>query len=946
MPDGQGEGLLDLEKELTCPICTDVLYQPLTVLDCLHTCCGSCLREWFAWQASKATTSSPYTCPSCRAAVRGTRPNATVTTLLEHLIRVHPEKSKSQEDKDEIAKTYKPGDNVTPPVDVETESEDSDDERELEQARYLSLRDVDPERTRRRAERSAHNTRARRRHEEAIRTAAHPPADLARVQQPSRTTAQRRQVEHQSSLRSLLSASDIDDEDIREDIMRQIAHDGLLDGVDLSNMTPAQEEEVIERIAQALQRRQGQNSSRSSSTRRTDQSPRPASGHRRHGDRPRSRSAQRNAERSHHDRPPLSRPHLLGVAAENDRRQRNRSSSGGSHRSQRSTATNDTPPRSTTQAASRSTTDLSSTSGSDTRERRRRASHSSRTNTDPEGQTLQVRTRRERASSREHSALSTTPLTADPPRRSQSPQRSLDQSSPRMAPTSSPAQGNEAALNPPPTRHLRHTSASDPTSSQTEVSTTAHHRPPRSSTILAPPRPPPAISCSRCQKHDIQFSLHYNCTKCDSGAFNICLSCYRAGRGCRYWFGFGYAASIRFHRSEWPANAELPHVLTARRYKDSRNGSSQLENGHSQDPAIPSNLETGLFCDSCFSNSNACYWHCETCLDGAWGYCQTCASRGHHCTHPLEAMALKSLLCLDTESPHPPSPPAATPPAETSANFSHISTTIKLSTTTSPSPGPISAMNEIVRIPSLLRLRTKYLPHIPNPEAYAPLLLPCECDICHRPIPSSAPRYHCFTCSEGDYDICSSCYNSLSSTGKITHADGPKGWRRCLKGHRMVVIGFEERERGLRRVILRDLVGGWALKDEHNPAKAAANARDAADKAREAWRWRESDGREGSVPFAHATEGVINVQTSPLLASTAVPAQGLGLTALPPDGGVGLRVQALWSYFPAEGVEDELAFPKNAEVREAEDINGDWFWGVYAGRRGLFPGNYGRVVGY
>jgi hypothetical protein len=65
----------------------------------------------------------------------------------------------------------------------------------------------------------------------------------------------------------------------------------------------------------------------------------------------------------------------------------------------------------------------------------------------------------------------------------------------------------------------------------------------------------------------------------------------------------------------------------------------------------------------------------------------------------------------------------------------------------------------------------------------------------------------------------------------------------------------------------------------------------------------------------------------------------------PPDGGVGLRVKANWAYFPAEGVEDELGFPKLAEIREAEDINGDWFWGVYAGKKGLFPGNYGHVVG-
>ena len=46
-------GLLNLEKELVCFICTEVLYQPLTLIDCLHTFCGSCLKEWFSHQYRK-----------------------------------------------------------------------------------------------------------------------------------------------------------------------------------------------------------------------------------------------------------------------------------------------------------------------------------------------------------------------------------------------------------------------------------------------------------------------------------------------------------------------------------------------------------------------------------------------------------------------------------------------------------------------------------------------------------------------------------------------------------------------------------------------------------------------------------------------------------------------------------------------------------------------------
>ncbi|PNS19449.1 Class E vacuolar protein-sorting machinery protein hse1 [Sphaceloma murrayae] len=377
-------------------------------------------------------------------------------------------------------------------------------------------------------------------------------------------------------------------------------------------------------------------------------------------------------------------------------------------------------------------------------------------------------------------------------------------------------------------------------------------------------------------------------------------------------------------------------------------------------------------------------------------------------------MALKSLLCLDTESPHPPSPPAvnsSSPPPMTASNFSHISTTIKINPPSNATASPplhsesaalnasSAGINEIVRVPSILRMRTKLLPHVPNPEAFAPLLLPCDCDICHRAIPSSSPRYHCYQCSGGDYDVCLACYSTLASTHRIAPENGAGGWRRCPKGHRMVVIGFEERERGLRRVVLRDLVGGWALKEDDvagplASASALASSRSSGGgggssstdhvvaRERAGWRWREQDGREQLAPFRHGDLVVINVQAHPAFrsqesqheqsqgqgqnqsqnqgqdkgqgqAQAQTQPQDQGVTKgsgpalmLPPDGGVGLKVQALWSYFPAEGVGDELAFPKGSEIREVEDINGDWYWGVFAGRKGLFPGNHGRVIGY
>lgn len=180
-------------------------------------------------------------------------------------------------------------------------------------------------------------------------------------------------------------------------------------------------------------------------------------------------------------------------------------------------------------------------------------------------------------------------------------------------------------------------------------------------------------------------------------------------------------------------------------------------------------------------------------------------------------------------------------------------------------------------------MHTVPMPHLAE-NSYISLPIRQDCDICHYPIAPTNTRFHCNTCNEGDYDVCNECYYGLVAAGKISQANGPNGWRRCLQNHRMSVVGFQDTpEGGQQRVVVRELVGGWALKDDGAPQEI-----------------------------------------------------------LPPDGGVGLRCLTLWNRFVPE--EDELAFPKNAEIREAEQVNEDWFWGVYAGQKGLFPGNHVRVL--
>lgn len=323
--------------------------------------------------------------------------------------------------------------------------------------------------------------------------------------------------------------------------------------------------------------------------------------------------------------------------------------------------------------------------------------------------------------------------------------------------------------------------------------------------------------------------------------FNLCLACYRSARGCNYWFGYGYAAWARWHRAAppegYPPSHERPHVLSARKYARPTNDSAAT--------GPSARLEEGAFCERCLASAKSSYWHCNVCLEGAWGYCSACLNRGHHCTHPLLQVAHISAL-HQTHSNQDPSKTSFVP-----------------------------------------------LPHL-KADSYAVLPVHQDCDICRYPIPPTNTRFHCNVCNEGDYDICNECYYSLVASGKIAQDDGPHGWRRCLHNHRMAVVGFQDVPQGggQQRVVVREPVGGWALKEDETQAIAQAHQN----------------------------------------------AQG----RLPPDGGVGLTCLALWNRFVPEP--DELSFPRCAEVREAERMNEDWFWGVYAGDKGLFPANHVRIV--
>lgn len=658
-------------------ICTELLYHPLTLLDCLHTFCGACLRDWFTWQAHAAENgpdppapgTSVFTCPSCRAPVRDTRHNATVASLLDMVLVAHPEKAKPDSEKEEMDAKYKPGDSVLPKLNIpeRTAEQLRLEERErnlIESVREMSLLEavngeVSASRSRRHRSSSrsrtgsSHRTRdtsatrtgdsrARERQHRRGATAERDttlraeqnarlsPDHLGSRSEHSRNSSndsrrrtedlrerQRRHIEHQSSLRSLISSSDAADIDMErevEEFARQIQEEGLLDGLDLENIDLINNDELSRKITEAYRRRQ------------------------RERERLRHEAVERSraTSRSSHVGQSEPRPQL-GVSSRSSNRQTD-------HHSRSASATSQSDERSRPPISSRST----HLEVQEPRRRRRAASGSrDRSSTLPVGPTqpeVRVGTRSQTDLNARSNSLNTTskrPVIADG----------------RSASTSDVPSSNPVVQSPPSTalpfsaranglnilQSQERTTTSDSSSSSTRQQRPADivfAPPPNSSSaqpnpnLLASPTSSsghqkqrtslfaePAIRCDRCHRDHIEYELHYNCAECKHGDWNICLACYRAGKGCLHWFGFGYGAFNRWERLRRsdPSLPE-PHKLMASRFlQPTAMVASAAEDRKAWSTEDPyERLQSGTFCALCFAWSNECYWRCDVCNEGDW----------------------------------------------------------------------------------------------------------------------------------------------------------------------------------------------------------------------------------------------------------------------------------------------------------------------------------------
>ena len=863
-------------------------------------------------------------------------------------LQANPAKGRSQQEKDEAKQTYTSGEQVLPRMArVRKSSEDEEDRRMIEEVRQMSLREVGVgsselhvrsprhrDRGGSRESRAEETRRQRRRDHDRMRRDDSSAASSQVTSTSSHGTVdsriRARQLEHQSSLRSLLSASDFDSSEIDEEVLRHVIDEILQDGLDLDNLDAVQEDELSDRIANALRqgRRPGSEDTRPSQSREPNHSPR-SSGRDQAHRRRNGISSSTLDQPGQSSRPPVSSRHLSnaypvshgsGQRTSSDHRRQTSpalvTSSGRlseARRSDTSTATpRSNPTRTSSDQGRHSPTLQGGVSARAASEAHRQAPSSSTEFSNPAPSSSSDRTPSLDTTGHRRNRLDQGRQGEDGPRgiQNQSPKISnigIDSSTdsgPRNTNVPPLLADNETAtLTPSTPPHHYAVANADPDRQRPPYPLSDNENVTQinsSSTVTASAEPRGGddllISCSRCNKPRLEQELHLNCPLCLHGSFNLCLKCYLRGLGCLHWFGFGHAATRGYERQIPPdaysADHTPPHVLVGHRYIPMHLENGEAVRGESTNQTAMvnhRNLQSGVFCSQCAEFADQCFWKCDSCNEGEWGFCNRCVNQGKCCLHPLVPIAHTS-----------------TQPSRDSITQSQHTQFL---------------LNPIANVESTSKNQRKSTFPL---GTYVPLSISRKCQMCKYPIPPSNTHFHCPQCNDGDYDICATCYLNLTLKSQISQENGPRGWRRCPNSHRMIVVGFEDSLAGQRRVIVNDLVGGHALKDEipgsNSPGQSTV-------KEEEEFTWR--DGQQ------------IQVRT---IARHSLPTSTQTTKKFPPDGGYGMRTLALWSYWPEPEAADELGFPKGAIVTEVENINGDWFWGIYAGTKGLFPGNYVKIL--
>ncbi|KAA6355937.1 MAG: putative E3 ubiquitin-protein ligase CHFR, partial [Streblomastix strix] len=86
----------DMENELQCGICSEIMHNCVSVISCLHTFCSFCLSMWLD-QGSN-------TCPHCRNNIDYVVRNFKIRNVVDAYLTEHPDKKRDKETIEELEK--------------------------------------------------------------------------------------------------------------------------------------------------------------------------------------------------------------------------------------------------------------------------------------------------------------------------------------------------------------------------------------------------------------------------------------------------------------------------------------------------------------------------------------------------------------------------------------------------------------------------------------------------------------------------------------------------------------------------------------------------------------------------------------------------------------------------------------------------------------------------
>lgn len=88
----------DIEENLQCMICQEIMHDCISLQPCLHSFCSGCYSDWM---------SRSQECPSCRKKVERINKNHIVNNLIEAYLKEHPSKRRPKEDIEDLNKKNK-----------------------------------------------------------------------------------------------------------------------------------------------------------------------------------------------------------------------------------------------------------------------------------------------------------------------------------------------------------------------------------------------------------------------------------------------------------------------------------------------------------------------------------------------------------------------------------------------------------------------------------------------------------------------------------------------------------------------------------------------------------------------------------------------------------------------------------------------------------------------